>query len=62
MILLLFMLIRGVLEVQKEKRKEGITVWRILHKAMTRAVAEALSLQFPLWDSDWDKKSQMQFM
>jgi len=56
------MLTRRVPEVQREKEKEDITAWTILHKAATRAVAEAtLHLQFPLWDSDWDKKSQMQF-
>lgn len=62
MVLLLLMLTRRVPEVQREG-KEGITACRILHKAATRSVAEAtLFLQFPLWDSDWDKKSQMQFV
>lgn len=62
MVLLLLMLIRRVPDVQREKEKEGITAWRILHKAATRAAEATLFLQFPLWDSDWHKKSQMQFV
>lgn len=57
------MLTRRVHEAQNEKEKESSTAWRILHKAATRAVAEAtLFLQLPLWDSDSDNKSQMQFV
>lgn len=38
---MLLLLTRRVPKAQREKEKEGSTAWRILHKAVTIAVAEA---------------------